>query len=244
VEGRKPVAGGPSNRTARGTPGTRRDIPRGLRTTLTAWPRASRDAAHAILAAYGLPSETTPSHIVWYKNGPWKRTIVWRDGHEHEFPQIHVDVLEQVIDFEPPTDKFDEIARFNGSLTLSRTRGELSCRCDREEINFLMANLANDIATEVRTNEDARAYVAEKILARRSNEPDDYLVGLRFAVDVGDVGDPDDDVVGSTTDDAEDMNRDARAAARRRTREGRPARPTTKRVRRRPVSGARRPSTF
>jgi hypothetical protein len=234
VEGRKPVASAPANRTLRATPGTRRDVPRALRAKINVWPPESKAAAYSTIDEYGVPQESTPTHLVWYKNGPWKRTIVWRDGHEHEFPSLHRDVLEQVVDFEPPLDKFDEIGRFNGSLTLSRTRGELACRCDAEATNFLMANLANDVATEVRTLEEARAYVAEKILSRRSGEPDDYLVGLRFAVDVGDVGDPDEDVVGSTSSEAEEMGRDAQVGARGRT---------TARPRRRARAGGKRPRT-
>lgn len=244
VEGRKPVAGAPSNRVARHSPAGTRGVPRQLRTILEAWPEASRLATLDFLSRYGPPDEHTSSHVVWYKVGPWKRTIVWRDGAAHEFPRPHRDVVEQVVDFEPPIDKFDEIARFNGSLTLSRTRGELSSRCEDERMNFLLCNLANDIAHEVRTLDEARTYVAERVLSPRRNEPEDFLVGLQFAVDVGDVGDPDEDAVGSTTGEEEDIRHDEEATAQRRVRSSRAHKGIPGRVRRRPTTGARGPSTL
>lgn len=244
VEGRKPVAGAPSSRTIRHAPAGRRGVPRALRTILEAWPEASRRVALDFFGRFGAPDEHTSSHLVWYKVGPWKRTIVWREGADHEFPQPHRDVLEQVVDFEPPTDMYDEIARFNGSLTLLRTRGELASRCENEAMNFLLCNLANDIVHEVRTLEEARAYVAEKILSPRPGEPDDYLVGLQFAVDVGDVGDPDEDAVGSTSGEAAEMAQDTAAGARRRLRGTRSERGAASRERRRPTMGARSPSNL
>lgn len=32
-------------------------------------------------------------------------------------------------------------------MRVERTRGELAARCDKEEMNYLALNLANDIAT-------------------------------------------------------------------------------------------------
>ena len=47
---------------------------------------------------------------------------------------------------------------------MERTR-EISARCDKEEMNFLALNLANDVATGNKTIEKARIYYAEAAMA-------------------------------------------------------------------------------
>ena len=40
-----------------------------------------------------------------------------------------------------------DLARFDGSVIVERTRGEIGARCDKEEMNYLALNLAHDIVT-------------------------------------------------------------------------------------------------
>jgi hypothetical protein len=190
--------------------------------------------AQGVIDEHGPPDEVCPTHLVWYKNGPWKRTIAWRDGADHEFPMPHKDLLEQVVSYEPPTGRFDDLARFNGSVTVTRTRGEMAVRCDNERTNFLVLNLANDVATEVRTYQEARQYMVEKTMAHKRGEPDAYLDGIAFATDVGDVGDADDDMVGTSAVETEEMAQDVRIGEPMRTRRNRarPGTPTGARARR------------
>ncbi len=44
-----------------------------------------------IVDKYGEPDEVTSSHLVWHNNGPWKKTIVYRDEIEHRFPKPHTE---------------------------------------------------------------------------------------------------------------------------------------------------------
>lgn len=53
---------------------------------------------------YGQPSEHTSRMLFWYNNGPWLRTIVYRDEIDHGFPVSHKDVLEQFVGYEVPPD--------------------------------------------------------------------------------------------------------------------------------------------
>lgn len=64
-----------------------------------------------------------------------------------------------------PPDKFDDLALYDGSVIVERTKGEISARCDQEPMNFLALNLAHDIITGKRSVGDARKTYAEKAMA-------------------------------------------------------------------------------
>jgi len=140
---------------------------------------------------YGAPMEATATMLVWHNNGPWKRTIVFRDEVAHAFPGPHTDLLQQWIDYRVPLDRYDEMAMYDGSVVIERTNGEMSARCDKEEANFLALNLANDIATGRRTVEDARAMYAREIMAFKQGRGGPYTKGLQFSVPRGGTADPD-----------------------------------------------------
>lgn len=128
---------------------------------LSTWQAHPKEGAYTMIRKYGLPNEATISRLIWYNNGPWKRTIVHREVVPHHFPAPHVDFLHQFIDYRVPVELFDEIARYDGSVYLDRTRGEASAKCDKEAMNFLALNLFNDIVTGRRTVDDARRFYAE-----------------------------------------------------------------------------------
>jgi len=128
---------------------------------VSAWPDVPREVAQTVMGTYGPPQEATPSRLIWFNNRPWKRTILYRDVVQHDFPMPHPDLLEQFIDYQAPLEKFDELAQYDGSVIVERTKGEISARCDKEPMNFLAINLANDVATGARTVEEARQFYAE-----------------------------------------------------------------------------------
>ncbi|MBU1211942.1 MAG: hypothetical protein KJ587_11795 [Alphaproteobacteria bacterium] len=160
-------------------------------TEMTAgWPKVARKAADAMIKKYGSPSEATENMFVWYNNGPWKRTIVYKEEADHEFPMPHKDVLEQFVAYEVPSDKFDELAAYDGSVIVERTKGEISARCDKEGANFLALNLADDIVTGEKSVEEARQAYAEAIQAFMAGNPPDSMKGLTFNVNRDYSGDP------------------------------------------------------
>jgi hypothetical protein len=144
---------------------------------------------------YGPPDEATESMLIWHNNDPWKKTIIYREEVPHKFPKPHTDLLEQVINYQVPPDKFDELARFDGSVIVERTKGEMSARCDREEANMLALNLAHDIITDQRTVEDARKAYAENIKSFMNNKPGHYMQELQFKLPARDTADPDKTVI-------------------------------------------------
>lgn len=119
--------------------------------------------------------------MIWYNNGPWKRTIVYRDAVPHNFPTTHPDFIEQTINYRTPLDCFDNIAHYDGSVYLDRTKGEASAACDKEEMNTLSLNLFHEIVTGKRTVEEARncyAEIASNLLYH--NISSSYVEGLLF----------------------------------------------------------------
>lgn len=128
---------------------------------LETWPDKPREVADKMTQQYGPPNEATQTRLLWHGNGPWKRTIVYRDEVPHNFPKPHTDLLEQFVDYRVPLDRFNDLAAFDGSVIPERTKGEISARCDMEPMNFLALNLAHDVATGNLTVEQARRRYAE-----------------------------------------------------------------------------------
>lgn len=158
---------------------------------IAGWPQTSRDVAQTVIGKYGTPDEATPSRLIWFNNGPWKRTVVYRDTVAHLFPMPHPDLLEQVIDYQVPLDRYDELAQYDGSVIAERTKGEISARCDKEGANFLAINLAHDVATGRRSVEEARQFYAETMQAVMRGEQPPYTQGFQFQVPRGGTKDPD-----------------------------------------------------
>lgn len=159
--------------------------------TIQAWPEESREAAQLVIDKYGEPDEITATMMTWHKPGPWKRIVASRAFYEHRFPTPHIDSIESFIDYRVPVDKFDDLARFDGSVIVERTVGEVSARCHDEEANFLALNLMHDIVTGAKGVEEARAYYGKEFLDYRRKKPTPYMEGLKFNTGSGDSGDPD-----------------------------------------------------
>jgi hypothetical protein len=155
------------------------------------WPETAKKSAQAMIEKYGPPSEATQSMLLWQKNGPWKRTIVNKEEVDHDFPMPHKDVMEQFVNYKVPPEKFDELAKYDGSVIVERTKGELSARCDKEEANFLALNLANDIVKGEKSVEEAREFYGESIKKFMAGEKPEYMQKLLFEVQQKDAGDPD-----------------------------------------------------
>lgn len=145
------------------------------------WTEESRLAAQNVIDAYGQPDVVTEEFLVWKDNGPWKKTIVYKEGIAHSFPKPHKGVVEQSVAYQVPVDMYDDLAKFDGALTLDRNAGEMTVRSQNEAMNYLALNLANEIVTGKRTVEDARRYFAETANAFTSGQTDnEYTRGLMF----------------------------------------------------------------
>jgi hypothetical protein len=145
------------------------------------WSMASQMAAKDMTTKYGKPSEATATMLVWHNNGPWMKTIISKDETNHDFPKTHPDVMEQGILYRVPNDKYDELAEYDGSVNVDRTRGFLSARCDKEENNFLALNLAYDIITGKKDVAQARKAYGEMVMEAKMGNKPMYMQKLMFS---------------------------------------------------------------
>lgn len=162
---------------------------------LSGWHEAAQTAAKEMMDQYGEPDGITDSMLIWDDTGPWKRTIVYKEAVQHDFPMPHPDVLEQVIDYDVPVEYFDDLAAYDGSVIVERTKGEISARCDKQGANFLAINLANDIVKGKRSVEEARQFYADTIKSVMNGEKPEYTTGFVFDVPNEDITNPDEPVM-------------------------------------------------
>ena len=159
---------------------------------MSGWAEASQMVAKQMIEKYGNPNESTDHMLIWYNNGPWKKTIIYSEESKHIFPVDHVDVMEQVIDYKVSPEKYSDLAAYDGSVTVRRTDGELSAKCDKEGANFLAINLANDVATGKKSVADARAFYAMAIKDfALQNKMSPYMESLQFTIVKGGTVDTD-----------------------------------------------------
>jgi hypothetical protein len=155
---------------------------------VSGWKAMPQEAARKLVAQYGPPDEASAMRLVWHNNGPWKMTELVNEEVPHNFPKPHPDFLKQTISYQVPPDKFDELAEYDGSVIVERTKGEIAARCDMEGANFLALNLAHEIVTGKRSVKDARKFYAETIREMRHPE---YMKGLMFQTARAGQGDAD-----------------------------------------------------
>lgn len=128
------------------------------------WSEAPRLAARLMMSRYGPPDVVGISRLIWHGNGPWKRTIV-RDlprGYARAGDE-DLGVLEQTVAYNLTREQAEALRPFSGRLTLDPTSMEMSSRSDREEINCLRLNLANDVARGSLGADEARKVFARSM---------------------------------------------------------------------------------
>jgi hypothetical protein len=160
------------------------------------WPTAPKLVAEDAIERYGLPNEATYSRLIWYNNGPWKRTEISRDEIPHNFPTPHTDYIMQYIDYRVPPERISDVALFDGSVIVDRTAGEVAARCDMESMNILSLNLLHDLVTGKATVESAREKYAEEASAHMMDRPAPYTERLLFKTSEGDTADLDEAIIG------------------------------------------------
>jgi hypothetical protein len=155
------------------------------------WPGPQKNIAETMIEKYGPPNEATPTQLFWYRNGPWKRTILSRDSIEHHWPTTHTDFLTQVIDYRVPPEMIHLVSMFDGSVSVDRTRGEVAAKCDTESANVLAMNMMHEIVTGKRTYEEARKISEESTVAYNLGRSAPYAEKMLFDIPQGGTEDID-----------------------------------------------------
>jgi hypothetical protein len=162
---------------------------------LAGWMSEPRMTAKKMIDKYGVPNEATDTHLTWWHNGPWKWTKIENVAIPHDFPMPHHDMMQQAINWRVSPAMFDALAKYDGSVIVERTRGEVSARCDKEEANFLALNLAYDIVRNRRNVAQARDFYATTIKQMKAMRLDSqharYVKGFIFRPSMRDQNDRD-----------------------------------------------------
>jgi hypothetical protein len=161
-------------------PATKEDAAAWVQKNLEGWPKITLALATQLVEKYGHPEEANSREITWYGNAPWKRTVLRREEPPHNFPRAHKDILEQTVNYRVPSEKAGDLLKYNGSLVIDRTLGELSVHCDSEEHNILTLNIADDIVKGERNVEEALTYHAQVIRGLETHDPQAYAQKLKF----------------------------------------------------------------
>ncbi len=162
----------------------------GLDKVTESWPDSSRTAIKDMTTKFGMPDAVTEEMVIWKDSKPFKRTVVFRDQLNHMFPYQHSDVLMQTLDYRVPLDKVSDLSKFDGSLIIDRTKGELSARNHRQEMNILAFNMADKIVRGEMTVEEARREYSKNAEALMSGTTNKSLTSLDFKTS-GNTSDPD-----------------------------------------------------
>jgi hypothetical protein len=147
------------------------------------WPPRSRNTAGLLLEKYGRPDQFDRDSLVWFHNGEWKRTIVHRKLAHRDPAVARTDILEQTIGYLVPSDKIEDLKRFNPKLEVSTVAGELTFSSESEAKNRLAMNLADEIVTGKRGVADARAYYLKTSRLSASGKSSTLLESLQFEAD-------------------------------------------------------------
>ncbi len=177
----------------RGEEAQRGQRPKSADEALKNWPEEVRKTARELMGKYGEPDEVTHGILVWQSNGPWKRTVLFRDPVRHEFPKPHLDYLQQVTDYRAPVDKYDEVTDFDGSVFFDRTRGEISAMCDKEAANILALNLAHEVIEGEKRIPEARQAFADAVKEMDEGKEPELTKSLQLETE-GETADPDESV--------------------------------------------------
>ncbi len=154
---------------------------------VSAWPERPRLAVKAMTAMYGPPAEVSSERIIWHDAGPYKRIMVTKMEIPHDFPAPHMDFLQHTISYNVPTDKVDDLVAFDASMTINKTAGEMSARCDLEGHNVLTLNLARDIINGTKTVEQARQFFGQAVVDDFGGKHPAYVDQLQFTPETQNV---------------------------------------------------------
>lgn len=143
------------------------------------WSNVSMMAARRLMEEYGIPDEVHYGRLVWNHNGPWKRTVV-RDQRPSYVEGDELGIVEQTIDYPMTQAQASALSSFDPKVTVNSRSGEMTSRADREEVNYLRMNLADDVASRRMSAGQARDAYASIVSLEASGKSSPYMLGLRF----------------------------------------------------------------
>jgi hypothetical protein len=133
--------------------------------------------ARLTLDKHGLPDEMTGSMLLWNNRGPWKRITVQNMHLLHNFPVPHHDFIAHVAPYKVNVDKASDCFRFDTSIVIEVTAGEIGSRCHFEGANTITTNLIHDIMQGRMSWQAAQKFMYDAVT---KNSHPGYMSRLQF----------------------------------------------------------------
>jgi hypothetical protein len=143
------------------------------------WPEPARATARLMIARYGEPGRADADALRWSGNGPWAKTIVHRAGPDLMGPRAG-DCLEQTAADRVPPGRILDVRRFSERLAVNRRDEQMTARSPNERTNFLLVNLAHEIASGKRGFKSADAFYKRIEKLEKAGKSSPYTRGLLF----------------------------------------------------------------
>lgn len=139
---------------------------------ISGWPENPRRLAELMLNRFGPPEKIGWNALMWRDCAPWKRVSV--------YSKRPAAPLELSVDYLVPPHRLDAVSAFSPDVLADFWHGELTVRGESEELGILALNLADEIAREIRSPEEARDFFkkAAGLSARGKSSP--YMERLLF----------------------------------------------------------------
>ena len=147
--------------------------------TIAQWSNFSSVTARRLMEVYGAPDGVRADRLIWFKNGPWQRTIVFNLRGIAETGAEH-DIIEQAVGYSLTPKQAADVSSIDGRVYFNPHDGLLASRAGQEELNILRLNLADDVVHGRLTPEAARGSYERMVSLEQSGKTSPYLLGLRF----------------------------------------------------------------
>lgn len=115
------------------------------------WPEPSRRMARMMIEKHGQPSRRSEDSLTWFGIYRGRRTVVHRTSDP-------ANTVEQVILYRVPAAKVGVLALFDNRIKVNRNASEMSVRSESVRTNFLVLNLAHEVASGFRTAGEAQEF--------------------------------------------------------------------------------------
>lgn len=148
--------------------------------TIAGWPAVPQTVARLLIAKYGEPNTFDDGSLVWYDNGEWRKTVVYKKAPESFMGMHSRDILRQTVAYAVPDAKIGDLKAFDDRIKYDKASGELSSISENENSNYLALNLADEIVSDRRSPQEARDFYRKTLRLSESGKSSAYTGGLLF----------------------------------------------------------------
>lgn len=139
---------------------------------IASWPDLSRRTAEMMIEEHGKPNKIENDRMVWHGLYRGRKTVVYRSNPEG--------VIEQTVNYRVPDKKVGELELLDKRLKIDRGASELTAVSDSLRTDFLLLNLAHEVASGFRSLEAAQAFRDREQKLAMAGKESRYREGLLF----------------------------------------------------------------